>query len=76
MKVFVSNLKKLLALALVFLFFFFVSSYAARSPERSFPGKINLVNPSEFDLWEVTQGGYLEKSHVLDLSLPPMQKKL
>lgn len=75
MKVFVSNLKKLLALALIFLFFFFVSSYAARSPERSFPGKINLVNPSEFDLWEVIQGGYLEKSHVLDLSLPPNAKE-
>ncbi len=75
MKTLATNLKKLLALALIFLFFFFVSSYAARSPERSFPGKINLVNPSEFDLWGVTQGGYLEKSHVLDLSLPSKAKE-
>ncbi len=75
MKFLVTNLKKLLSLALVFLSFFFMSSYTVRSPERNVPSKINLVNPSEFDLWEVAQGGYVQKSFVADLSLPPKAKE-
>ncbi len=48
---------------------------AVMSPEKNFPSEINLLNPNEFQLWELDRGGLLQHSYVDDYSLSPKAKE-